>query len=117
MAEELTGAQKKKAKGEGLTTWALLRLARTAEATPKRTAEEERARFGAIWWEIIRATKGKAQLYKSEGWKELVEAWREQQPEPDEVPEPEPGSARTHRARARQGRPGRRHRFRRSRQP
>ena len=89
MAEELTGAQNKSAKGDGLTTWALLRLARTAEATSRRTAAEERARFGAIWWEIIKATKGKAQLYKSAGWKELVEAWREQQPDPDEAPEPE----------------------------
>lgn len=89
MAEELTGAQKKDAKEEGLTTWALLRLARTAEATPKRTAAEERARFGAIWWEIINATKGKAQLYKSEGWTKLVEAWREEQLEPEPEPEPE----------------------------
>jgi len=89
MAEELTGAQKKSAKGEGLTAWALLRLARTAEATSQRTAADERARFGAIWWEIIKATKGKAQLYKSEGWKELVEAWRAEQPEPEPEPEPE----------------------------
>lgn len=88
-AEELTGAQKKDAKGEGLTTWALLRLARTAEATPRRTALEERARFGAVWWEIIKATKGKAQLYKSAGWKELVEMWRAEQAEPEDVPEPE----------------------------
>lgn len=88
-AEELTGAQVKTAKGEGLTIWALLRLARTAEATPRRTATEERARFGAIWWDIVRATKGKAQLYKSSGWKELVEAWRAEQPEPEPEPEPE----------------------------
>lgn len=88
-AEELTGAQKKTAKGEGLTIWSLLRLARTAEATPRRTEAEERGRFGAIWFEIIKATKNKSQLYKSKGWTELVEAWRAEQPEPEPEPEPE----------------------------
>lgn len=70
-AEELTGALAKSGVGEGLTPWQLLRLARTAPD------EADRQRYAAIWWEIVGATKGKAQLYKSEGWRELVEQLRQ----------------------------------------
>lgn len=80
-AEELTGAQKKDG-GEGMTPWQLLRSSRDHED------ENERMRCGQIWWEIIQATKGKAQLYKSEGFKRLVEEYRaDNEPEPE--PEPE----------------------------
>ena len=82
-AEELTGALAKAADGENLTPWQLLRLSRTAET------EAERRKYAAIWWQIIGATKGKAQLYKSQGWRDLVEAWRAMQPEPEPEPEPE----------------------------
>lgn len=85
-AEELTGALAKAGGGEGLTPWQLLRLARTARD------EADRQRYAAIWWQIVGATKGKAQLYKSEGWRELVEQYRqdeeasgEAQPEPERV--------------------------------
>ena len=83
-AEELTGALAKSGAGEGLTPWQLLRLARTAPD------ESDRQRLASIWWQIVGATKGKAQLYISEGWKELVEAYREDeegegQPEPEKV--------------------------------
>ena len=43
----------------------------------------------SIWLEIIAATKGKAQLFKSQGWNRLVELWRSQQPEEEPAPEPE----------------------------
>lgn len=80
-AEELTGALAKSAGGEGLTPWQLLRLARTAPG------EADRQRYAAIWWEIVGATKGKAQLYKSEGWRELVEEYRQGDEEPQAEPE------------------------------
>jgi len=83
-AEELTGALAKSGAGEGLTPWQLLRLARTAPD------EADRQRYASIWWQIVCATKGKAQLYVSEGWKELVEEYRqdeeaEGQAEPERV--------------------------------
>lgn len=83
-AEELTGALAKSGAGEGLTPWQLLRLARTAPD------EADRQGYASIWWQIVCATKGKAQLYVSEGWKELVEEYRqdeegEGQPEPEKV--------------------------------
>jgi hypothetical protein len=83
-AEELTGALAKAGGGEGLTPWQLLRLARTAPH------EADRQRYASIWWKIVGATKGKAQLYKSEGWRELVEEYRldgqlDAQPEPERV--------------------------------
>lgn len=83
-AEELTGALAKSGAGEGLTPWQLLRLARTAPD------EADRQRHASTWWQIICATKGKAQLYVSEGWKELVEEYRqdeeaEGQAEPERV--------------------------------
>lgn len=82
-AEELTGAQKKQAAGEGLTPWQLLRLSRTL------ADERERARHAAVWWEIIQATQGKAQLYKSQDFTAIAEEWLAEQPEPDEPEEPE----------------------------
>lgn len=88
-AEELTGSLAKDGGRDSLTPWQLLRLARTAPARGGRTADQERARYAAIWWQIITATKGKAQLYKSQGWTDLVEAWRAEQPEAEPVPEPE----------------------------
>lgn len=88
-AEEITGAQAKTGNINNRTPWQLLRLARIAPAKGKRSADQERQRFAAIWWEIICATKGKAQLYKSEGWKHLVEEWRSQQPEAEPEPGPE----------------------------
>jgi len=81
-AEELTGAQKKD-DGKGLNPWQLLRLSRTAET------EAERKMYMSIWLEIIAATKGKAQLFKSAGWNQLVELWRSQQPEEEPAAEPE----------------------------
>lgn len=75
-AEELTGALAKAGNGEGLTSWQLLRLARTARDL------DEKQRYAAIWWEIICATKGRAQLYKSAGWRELVEKHRANKEEP-----------------------------------
>ena len=83
VAEELTGAQRKDA-GGGLTPWQLLRQSRTL-ADP-----DVRAQAAAVWWDIIQATKGRAQLYKSQDWIELVERWRAAQPEETEAPEPEP---------------------------
>lgn len=82
-AEELTGALAKSAAGEGLTPWQLLRLARTAPT------DLERQQAASTWWDIIGATKGKAQLYKSEGWKELVEAYRDSGDAAEPAPEPE----------------------------
>ena len=80
LAEEMTGAQ---AKDEGgLTQWQLLRLSRTS------ATEAERAKYAALWWDIIKALAGKAQLYKSEGWKALVSEWREENP-PEPKPEPQ----------------------------
>lgn len=88
-AEELTGSLAKDGGRDSLTPWQLLRLSRTAPAGGGRTADQEQARYAAIWWQIITATKGKAQLYKSEGWKNLVAQWRAEQPEPEPAPEPE----------------------------
>lgn len=88
-AEELTGSLAKDGGNDSLTPWQLLRLARTATARDGRTRDQERARYASIWWQIICATKGKAQLYKSEGWKNLVEEWRAEQPEPELAPKPE----------------------------
>ena len=88
-AEELTGAQKKEAAGEGLTPWQLLRLSRTAHATENRSAESERAKYGAIWREIVKVTQGRAQLFKDAGWNRLVAAYRAEQSEPPEPPIPE----------------------------
>lgn len=82
-AEELTGALAKAGDRENLTPWQLLRLSRTAPN------EADRRRYAAIWWEIIEATKGRAQLYKSEGWRDLVALWRSMQPEAEAEPEPE----------------------------
>ena len=82
-AEELTGALAKAGDGENLTPWQLLRLSRTAPD------DADRRRYAAIWWEIIEATKGRAQLYKSEGWRDLVALWRSMQPEAEPEPEPE----------------------------
>lgn len=82
-AEELTGALAKAGDGENLTPWQLLRLSRTAPD------EADRRRYAAIWWQIIKATKGRAQLYKSEGWRDLVALWRSMQPEAEPEPEPE----------------------------
>lgn len=88
-AEELTGSLAKDGGRDSLTPWQLLRLARTAPGRGGRTADQERARYASIWWQIITATKGKAQLYKSQGWTDLVEEWRSEQPEAEPVPEPE----------------------------
>lgn len=79
LAEELTGAVVK----DSMTPWRLLRLSRTAED------ESERRKAAALWWEIMVAVKGKSQLFKSEGWKNLVEEWRAEQPDPEPAPEPE----------------------------
>lgn len=89
LAEELTGGQAKDGGKGSLTPWQLLRLARTAPAKGACTAQHERQRYAAIWWEIICATKNKAQLYMSEGWSELVEEWRAEQPDAEPKPEPE----------------------------
>lgn len=88
-AEELTGSLAKDGGRDSLTPWQLLRLARTAPEQGRRTADQERGRYAAIWWQIICATKGKAQLYKSEGWKDLVQQWRAEQPDAEPVPDPE----------------------------
>ena len=69
--------------GEGLTPWQLLRLSRTAPD------EADRRRYAVIWWQIIEATKDKAQLYKSKGWSDLVALWRSMQPEAEPEAEPE----------------------------
>lgn len=82
-AEELTGAQKKAAGNEGLTPWQLLRLSRTL------IDENERAQHAAIWWQIVQATKGKAQLYKSQDFAVLAQQWLDEQPEPEATEEPE----------------------------
>lgn len=82
-AEELTGARLKDARGEGFTPWQLLRRSRTL------VDDRERQQAASIWWEIVQATKGRSQLYKSQGFKDLVEAWREQQEEGEAPPEPE----------------------------
>ena len=95
-AEELTGALAKSAGGEGLTPWQLLRLARTA------SSEADRQRYAAIWWEIVGATKGRAQLYKSEGWRELVEEYRQGE---DEEPQPQPELVYGFGTRERRGKP------------
>lgn len=79
MAEELTGATSK----NSMTPWQLLRRSRTAET------EDERHRAASVWWEIMQATKGRAQLFKSEGWKILVEEWRAKQELEEPAPEPE----------------------------
>lgn len=86
-AEELTGAQHKD-EGQGLNAWQLLRLARKAKASDDWTAEQARAHYGGKWWEIMRAVKGKAQLYKSEGFKALAAEYLAENP-PEEPPEPE----------------------------
>lgn len=80
-AEEITQAHKKEGKGEGLTPWQLLRRSRTLEDA------KEREQAAAIWWEIVQASKGRAQLYKSEGFKKLVAEYREAG---EAEPEPEP---------------------------
>jgi len=82
-AEELTGALAKAGNGEGLTPWQLLRLARTAPD------ESDRQHYASIWWQIVGATKGRAQLYVSQGWKELVEAYRDAVEAEEPAPEPE----------------------------
>jgi hypothetical protein len=64
-----------------LTPWQLLRRSRDHED------KIERKKIGNVWWEIIQATKGKAQLYKSAGFKQLVEEYRA---DIDLEPEPEP---------------------------
>lgn len=87
-AEELTGTQKKD-DSAGFTPWQLLRLSRTAPAVGKRSADQERQRFAAIWWEIIQATKGKVQLYRSEGFKRIAKEYRENQPIEAPMPDPE----------------------------
>lgn len=89
MAEEITGTVAKAAEGENLTMWQLLRLARTAPARGRKSAAQERARYASIWWDIICASKGKAQLFKSSGFKSLVQEWREAQPAVETPPEPE----------------------------
>lgn len=83
-AEEITQAHKKDGKGEGLTPWQLLRRSRTLDDA------QEREKSAAVWWEIIQASKGRAQLYKSEHFKRLVEEYREShqaeaEPEPETV--------------------------------
>lgn len=88
LAEEITGTVAKAAHGENLTPWQLLRMARTALARGRRTADQERGKYAAVWWDIVRTTKGKSQLYKSHGFKKLVLEWRENQPPADPVPEP-----------------------------
>lgn len=86
-AEELTGAQHKN-EGQGLNAWQLLRLARKAQASDGWTAQEARAHYGGKWWEIMRAVKGRAQIYKSEGFRELAAEYLAENPS-DEPPEPE----------------------------
>ena len=82
-AEELTGAQSKD-ESDGMTPWQLLRRSRAHEES------KERKKAAGIWWEIIQATKGKAQLYKSKGFKEIVAKYRENidiepEAEPEEI--------------------------------
>ena len=85
-AEELTGAQHKT--GHGFTQWQLLRLARKAAPENGRTAEQARAFYAARWWEVMCAVKGRAQLYKSEGFKDLAAEYMAQNPDA-EPPEPQ----------------------------
>jgi hypothetical protein len=85
-AEELTGAQHKSGK-HGFTHWQLLRLARTGKCEGM-TPVQARAFFGARWWEVMVAVKGRAQLYKSDGFKELAAEYLDEHPA-DEPPEPE----------------------------
>lgn len=82
-AEEITQGHKKEAGGEGLTSWQILRRSRTLDD------DRDRQQAAAIWWEIVQATKGASQLYKSQGFIELVEAWRELEPEGEEESSPE----------------------------
>ena len=88
MTEELTQGQNKAGNGEGLTVWQLLRLSRTAKEQGKMTAHEARAFYSARWWEIMCAVKGRAQLFKSEGFKELAAEYLAENPV-EEPPEPE----------------------------
>lgn len=85
-AEELTGAQHKSAK-HGFTHWQLLRIARTGKFEGMDPVKA-RAFFGARWWEVMVAVKGRAQLYKSDGFKELASEYLDENPA-DEPPEPE----------------------------
>lgn len=85
-AEELTGAQHKA--GHGLTQWQLLRLARKAQPENGQTAAQVRAFYAARWWEVMKAVKGRAQLFKSEGFKALAAEYLDANPE-DAAPEPE----------------------------
>lgn len=88
LAEELTGSQKKQGKGEGLTTWEMLRLARTSQATGKLNAEQARAFYASRWYEAMIALMGRPQLFKSQGFKELVAEFQAENP-PEAVPDPE----------------------------
>lgn len=81
--EEITQGHRKDGKGEGLTPWQLLRRSRVLDD------DRDRQKAAAIWWEIVQATKGMSQLYKSQRFIDLVEEWREQQPDGEEAPEPE----------------------------
>ena len=85
-AEELTGAQHKA--GHGLTQWQLLRLARKAQPENGQTAAQVRAFYAARWWEVMKAVKGRSQLFKSEGFKALAAEYLDANPE-DAAPEPE----------------------------
>lgn len=85
-AEELTGAQHKA--GHGLTQWQLLRLARKAQPENGQTAAQVRAFYAARWWEVMKAVKGRAQLFKSEGFKALAAEYLDANPA-EEAPEPE----------------------------
>jgi hypothetical protein len=82
-AEEITQGHRKEGRGEGFTPWQLLRRSRTLDD------DRDRQQAAAVWWEIVQATKGVSQLYKSAGFLELVEAWRELEPEGEEPPTPE----------------------------
>ena len=76
MAEEITGARHKD-DSHGLTQWQLLRESRTAGT------EKERGDHARTWWQIITAVSGRAQLYLSQGWRDLMAQEREaQDPEP-----------------------------------
>lgn len=86
-AEELTGAQHKVAT-HGFTQWQLLRMARTAKAEGKMTSQQARAFYGARWWEIMVAVKGRSQLFKSAGFTALAAEYLEAHPA-EERPEPE----------------------------
>nr|CRY95611.1 hypothetical protein [uncultured prokaryote] len=86
-AEELTGAQHKAGNG-GFTQWQLLRLARKAAPEKGRTAEQARAFYAARWWEVMCAVKGRAQLYKSDGFKDLAAEFMAENPDA-EPPEPQ----------------------------